>query len=100
MQEDLREKVMELFHLDTLEVYDTFWKKFRGLMFSRAKNVVIDLDKECILGAIIHMFFVFYSLDVYWLNNDLGVVDTRKKLKPFFIAIPKKKARYILEMPS
>ncbi len=96
----LAPKTGEKMNLDDLdaEYCDTFWKKFRGLMFSKPKNLVFVLDEETRFGAIIHMFFVFYSIDVYWLDKDKRVVDKRINLKPFRIAVPKEKAKYIVEL--
>ncbi|MBI2499194.1 DUF192 domain-containing protein [Candidatus Woesearchaeota archaeon] len=81
-----------------LEECTGFFKKFRGLMFSKKRNLIFDLCKETRIGAMIHMFFVFYPIDVYWLNEKKEIVDERVNLKPFMIAIPKKKARYIIEI--
>ena len=81
-----------------LEVYASFWKKLRGLMLSKPKNIVLVLEKETRIGAMIHMFFVFYSIDVYWLNNEFEVVDKRINLKPFRFAMPCEKAKYIVEL--
>jgi len=67
-------------------------------MFSKKRNLIFDLGKETRLGAIIHMFFVFYPIDVYWLDEKKEIVDKRESLKPFMIAIPQKKARYIVEI--
>ena len=76
----------------------TPWKKFRGLMFSKPKNLIFVLDKETRYGAGVHMFFVFFPIDVYWFDKDKNLVDKRIHLKPFQIAIPKKKAKYVVEI--
>ena len=67
-------------------------------MFSKRKNLFFDLKRETRLGAIAHMFFVFFPIDMYWFDKNMKEVDKKEKLKPFSIAIPKKKARYILEI--
>lgn len=85
-------------HFKNLEECNSFFKKFRGLMFSKRRNLIFDLGKETRIKAMIHMFFVFYSIDVYWLNEKKEIVDKRIDLKPFMIAIPKKKARYVVEI--
>ena len=79
---------------------NNFFSRLRGLMFSRKKNLVFVLDKESRINATIHMFFVFFSIDVYWLDKNKNIVDYRKNIKPFTIAIPKKKAKYIVELTS
>ena len=83
---------MDLDKLDA-EYCTSFWKKFRGLMFSKPKNLIFVLDEESRYHAMIHMFFVFFPIDVYWLDKDKNIVDKRINLKPFRIAIPKEKAK-------
>jgi len=93
-------KTGEKMNLDDLdaEYCDTFWKKFRGLMFSKPKNLIFILDKETRFGATIHMFFVFFPIDVYWLDQNKKIIDKSINLKPFRIAIPKGKAKYVVEL--
>lgn len=79
---------------------NTFFSKFRGLMFSRRKNLVLVLKKESRFNAAIHMFFVFFPIDVYWLDKDKNIVDFKKRVLPFTIAVPKKKAKYIVEIST
>ena len=90
----------ESFNLDKLdaEYCTTFSRKFRGLMFSKPRNLIFVLSKETRFGAIVHMFFVFYSIDVYWLDNDKKIVDKRINFKPFRIAVPRSKAKYVVEL--
>jgi len=46
----------------------------------------------------IHMLFVFFPLDVVWLDENMRVVDVQKG-NPFdLLLIPKKKAKYVLEL--
>jgi len=51
------------------------------------------------VGASIHMFFVFFSIGVVWLDTDGLVVDTvlAKPFRPFYA--PRKPARYFVEGP-
>ncbi len=69
----------------------------RGLMFSGRRNLIIDFGKESRFSTIVHMFFVFFPADIYWLDEQLNLVDYRKA-KPFGIYIPKSKARYVVEI--
>ena len=69
-------------------------------MFSKRKNLIFVLNKETKFGAIIHMFFVFYPIDIYWLDKKKNIVDFRKNVKPFSVVIPKQKAKYIIEITS
>ena len=67
-------------------------KKFDfGLVFKR--------EQESILGSSIHMLFVFYPINVLFLDSDKKVVDMKKRLKPFTFYSPKQKSKYIIELP-
>ena len=74
------------------------WSKFRGLMFTKKlrKALVFVFKKEKLIG--IHMFFVWYPIDILWLDSKKRVVDLRKNFKPFRIVISKRPAKYIIEL--
>jgi len=74
--------------------------KTKGLMFSaKPKPLVFTFSKEERWS--LHMLFVFFPIDVLWLNKDKKVVDIRQKFRPFsLLAKPQKKARYIIELPA
>lgn len=69
---------------------------FRSL--KKGRGLVLVVEKESILHSSIHMLFVFYPIDVLWVDNTLKVVD-KKNLKPFQLWIqPKKAAKYVVEL--
>lgn len=80
---------------------DTFWKKFRGLMFHRS----LDPDEayvfvgraESIAEATIHMFFVFFDIGVLWLDRQRRVVDQTlaRPFRPYYA--PRAPAQYFVE---
>jgi len=72
-----------------------FSKTF-GLMFSKPRTLIFIFKKEKIVP--LHMFFVFYPLDILFLNEKKVVVEKKENLRPFRTYSPKKKAMYILEM--
>ena len=83
----------------------TFWQRFRGLMFFRRKDfdfaLVFELPQETRIGAGIHMLFVFFAIDVVFLDSRKKVVDVVRNLKPFAPGYaPKKAAKYIIELPA
>ena len=68
-------------------------------MFSRKnKTLIFIFNKEKIIS--LHMFFVFYPIDVLFLNKKKQVVEIKENFKPFRIMIPKKPAKYIIELPN
>ena len=83
-----------------LEVCKTKFKKFRGLMFYKKKNLLFVLDKEEKFNAGIHMLFVFYPIQVIWLDYRFKIVYIKRMLPFISFHIPKQKAKYIVEFVS
>ena len=79
---------------------DTFISKFLGLIFTRKADraLVFRFEKE--KKVALHMFFVFYPIDVVYLNSDKKIVELKPYLRPFSVYFPKHKARYVLELPA
>jgi len=75
---------------------DSFFSKLRGLMFSRQKSLVFIFDKEQYIN--LHMWFVFFPIDVVLLNKDKKVVEIKEKFKPFTLFNSNNKATYVLEL--
>ncbi len=76
--------------------------KMKGLMFhKKLKNnqcLVLKNNKDSLYLSTIHTFFVFFPLDVIWLDSKNKVVDIKKNIPPFSSTIyPKKPASMILE---
>ncbi|MEA3378701.1 MAG: DUF192 domain-containing protein [Nanoarchaeota archaeon] len=88
--------------LNNVKICNNLFSKLKGFMFSRRREgILFELSRESKELAAIHMLFVFFPLDVYWLNKDFKVVDLKLNVKPFRIHVaPKKKAKYILETPA
>ncbi len=72
------------------------FSKATGLMFSPQKNLIFIFDKE--VKEPLHMFFVFYPIDVLFLDANKTIVEIKRNLKPFTVYNPKKKAQYIIEL--
>ena len=88
--------------LTKVKYCDSFMSRMLGLMFSRKLNqkegAILVADRESKEATSIHMFFVFFPLDVFWLDSDLRVVDVRRNIRPFVpLIVPGEKARYVLE---
>ncbi|MBU0929865.1 MAG: DUF192 domain-containing protein [Nanoarchaeota archaeon] len=78
------------------ELCDTLLKNFRGLMFSKKKNLILIAAKESRIDASIHSLFVFFPFNAVFLNSKKEMVD-HKKIRPFSFYMPKKPAKYVLE---
>jgi len=69
----------------------------RGLMFRKKKhNLIMTFPKERKVS--LHMFFVFYPIDVLLLNENKKIVEIKKSFKPFRQWRSKIKGNYIVEL--
>jgi uncharacterized protein len=78
--------------------YTSLPGKMKGLMFSRKKTVIFENQKECITS--LHMFFVFFPIDVLFLDKNKRIVEIKRNFFPFMMYTPRKKAKFIVEIPS
>lgn len=85
-----------------VEFADTFWRRFRGLMFRhkfpRGSAVLFKLSKPGRYG--IHMFFVRFPIDLLYIDSRFVVVELRRRLKPWRTHKPKAIANYLVELPA
>lgn len=84
---------------------ETPWQKLKGLMFEDPAKfdyaLVFLLPRESIANATIHMLFVFFPIDIVYLNKEKKVVDIAKKIPPFSLGYaPKKASKFFIEMPA
>lgn len=81
-----------------LTIYNTFHKRFKGLMFRTR-----PLENEgiwLIPCNSIHMFFMFITIDVVFLNKDHQIEFLKSSVKPWTIIPPIKNAHSALELPE
>ncbi len=70
-----------------------------GLMFSKkSRALILVFDKEKVIS--LHMLFVFFPIDVLFLNKSKKVVEIKEGFKPFRFYTPKNKAKYVIELPN
>jgi len=82
----------------------TPWQRMRGLMFEDVRNfdyaLVFEFPGESKIGTSLHMIFVFFPIDVLFLNKAQRVVD-KVTLFPFNPNYtPKEAAKFVVEMPN
>ena len=77
----------------------TFLSKAIGLMFSFKPRTLLFVWKEE-RKRNIHMFFVFFPIDVLWLNKEKKVIGTKEKLMPFSLVKMDTPSQYIIETPQ
>ena len=80
-------------------IEDIFSKSI-GLMFSKKQDrgLIFRFNKEKIIS--LHMFFVFYPIDVLFIDENKTVAEIKKNFRPFAFYKPKKKAMYVVELPD
>ncbi len=78
-------------------VCKTIRSQARGLMFRRKKqNLIMTFPKERKIS--LHMFFVFYPIDVIFLDKDKNVIEVKENFKPFTFWNSKNKGKYLIEL--
>jgi uncharacterized protein len=77
--------------------YDTFYKRLKGLMFQL--RPIRDEGIFLIPCNSIHMFFMFFPIDVIFLNKDNQIVYLKENVRPWTFIPPIKQAKSALELP-
>ena len=80
------------------KVCKSIFSRTMGLMFSKPRPLIFIFEKEKIIP--LHMLFVFYPIDALFLDKNKIVVEIKEKFMPFTLYNPKKKSKYILELPK
>jgi uncharacterized membrane protein (UPF0127 family) len=76
----------------------TFWKRFRGLMFT--VNLPAGDGLHIQPCRSVHTFFMNYSIDVLHLDSSLSVVAAEKNLKPGKLGKSSRNTASIVELPA
>jgi uncharacterized membrane protein (UPF0127 family) len=81
---------------------ESFFCRLRGLTFRRRlepyEGLILVQGRESRLDAAIHMLTVFMDLAVVWINADRTVVDAVHAKAWHLAYIPKRPAKYVLEI--
>jgi len=90
--------------IDNVRIAGNFFSQVRGLMFEDKKKfnyaLVFPQAVESRHGTSVHMLFVFFPIDIVFLDSDKRVVDVRRNVPSFLPYLaPKKSAKYFIEMP-
>ena len=80
---------------------DTFWSRFRGLMFRSSLGpdqalLLVD-KKDNRLDSAIHMLFMKFDITAVWINSQKKVVDVKLARKGQLMLIPQQAACFVLE---
>ena len=71
--------------IDRVKTAEGLWAQFQGLMFERPSKfdyaLVFPLPFESRVGASVHMLFVFFPLDLVFLDKGRRVIDKKEDFK-------------------
>jgi len=65
-----------------------------------SKPELLFFDNKIESRESFHMMFMFFSIDIVFLNSKGKVVDMKENFRPWTFYTPKKPARYALEAPT
>jgi uncharacterized protein len=77
----------------------TTWQQAIGFMFQRPRGCLVFLFKPA-RRDMIHMWFVFGSIDALILDGNGEVIALRENLKPWWMWNPKVKISALIELPA
>jgi len=80
------------------ELCKSILSKAHGLMFSKKKNLIFIFDEEQRIG--LHMFFVFFPIDVLFLDENKKIIEIKENFKPFTFYRSTEKAKYVVEIAT
>jgi len=84
---------------ENAKICENIFSRTLGLMFSKKiKTLIFVFNKEKIIP--LHMFFVFYPIDILFLDKNKVVVEIKENFLPFTFYAPKNKSLYIIELPK
>ena len=83
-------------------ILKTKFELFSGLRFKRKlkenEGLLFVFDKE--VKSLIDMFFVFFPIDVLFIDKDKEVIEMKENFRPFSFYAPQKKSMYVVELPA
>lgn len=97
----IRNKTTDEIVLERAKWCQSFWCHFKGLQLvtnlPESDGVLFVTDSESQVSTAIHMFFMFMSIAVVWLDAN-GIVVDKQFAKPWRpVYTPQKPAQYFIE---
>ena len=74
------------------------WSKIKGLMFSKPKVLIFHFAKPTRVS--LHMWFVFFPIDLIFLDSKQRVIEIKKNFKPWRFYSSKQEAFFVIEVPT
>ncbi len=82
------------------KVADSILARAVGLMFSKPTETAMILSFPNEKAVSLHMFFVFFPIDVLFVDGSMRVVELVKSLAPFTTYSARQKAKFAVELPA
>ena len=103
------DKFIEIYNLRTpdappmrVKYCESFGCRLRGFTFRREmseeEGLLLVQSRESRMDTSIHMLAVFFDLTVLWIDDSLTIVDKKLAKKWALAYVPRKPARYVLEI--
>ncbi|MDP7180636.1 MAG: DUF192 domain-containing protein [Candidatus Woesearchaeota archaeon] len=97
----IKNKTKNKILVNKLRFCNNFLNKSIGLIFHKKlidKGLVFPYKKD--KKVPLHMIFVFFPIDIIYLDKEKKVIEIKENFKPFTFYTPKNKSRYVLELPE
>lgn len=82
--------------LANTKIVKSFIGQFMGLRFKKQTDLIFELKKEKMITM--DMLFVFYPIDLVFLNKNKIVIETKSNFRPFTFYTSKNMVNYIIEL--
>ncbi len=85
---------------EKITICDNIFTQAVGVMFKFAMDSAYVFPVKPERKVALHMLFVFFPIDVLYLDSNNKVVEIKEKFLPFTLYFPKIKATTIVELPN
>jgi uncharacterized protein len=85
---------------DNEKILTSIFSKAVGLMFHKRitdTGYIFVFEKPRRID--LHMFFVFFPIDLLFLDKEKKVIEIKEDFRPFTLYYSKEKAAYVIELP-
>jgi uncharacterized protein len=91
-------KASKILISDNYDTASSIFSKGLGLMFKSKHTKPLLMTFKRPQKISLHNFFVFFPIDILYLDNKFKIIELKQNFKPFTFYNPKKKANYVLEL--
>jgi uncharacterized membrane protein (UPF0127 family) len=81
-------------------ILTTTREQARGLMFTKKKEFCLIFHFQNTKKISFHMWFVWYPIDIIFLDNDRRIIEMKERFLPFHTYTPKQPIKSAIELPK